>query len=251
MTVIVSSGVIVPPSFVVTNTNDSGLGSLRQAILNADQFPGHTITFAIPANGVATISLLSPLPAVTSLTIIDGISQSRFEGSTSPSPLVEVDGRLVGGSAGGLVFNGNSGGSLVNGLSIFGFGGPQIELASPGDVVVGNYIGLRADGTIPTTPSSGQGVSASAVSAPAANPTSDGVLVLAPNVIIGTLTAGQGNVISGNAANGVEISGSQATSVGVLNNIIGLDPSGQAAAAQRDRRHSGRPGGRIRVPRPA
>ncbi len=39
------------PSFVVTNTNDSGLGSLREAIYSANLTPGtQTITFAIPAN---------------------------------------------------------------------------------------------------------------------------------------------------------------------------------------------------------
>jgi hypothetical protein len=39
------------PSFVVTNTNDNGLGSLREAIFNANLTAGaQTITFAIPAN---------------------------------------------------------------------------------------------------------------------------------------------------------------------------------------------------------
>ncbi len=38
------------PSFVVTNTGDTGLGTLREAIYNANLTPGaHTITFAIPA----------------------------------------------------------------------------------------------------------------------------------------------------------------------------------------------------------
>ena len=38
------------PSFVVTNTGDTGLGTLREAIINANLTPGpHTITFAIPA----------------------------------------------------------------------------------------------------------------------------------------------------------------------------------------------------------
>ncbi len=37
------------PSFVVTNTGDAGLGTLREAIYSADNSPGsHTITFDIP-----------------------------------------------------------------------------------------------------------------------------------------------------------------------------------------------------------
>ena len=38
------------PSFVVTNTRDTGLGTLREAIINANIMPGtQTISFAIPA----------------------------------------------------------------------------------------------------------------------------------------------------------------------------------------------------------
>src|SRR5262245_3046013 len=44
-------------TFVVTNTNDSGAGSLRQAILSANAQTGpHTITFNIPGSGVHTIT---------------------------------------------------------------------------------------------------------------------------------------------------------------------------------------------------
>jgi hypothetical protein len=50
-----------PSDLVVTNTNDSGVGSLRQAIINANTYPtDDTITFAVSANG--TITLLSALP---------------------------------------------------------------------------------------------------------------------------------------------------------------------------------------------
>ncbi len=50
----------------VVNTNDSGLGSLRQALLNAENLPGttHTITFQIPS-GPQTINLATALPAMT------------------------------------------------------------------------------------------------------------------------------------------------------------------------------------------
>ncbi len=53
---------------VVTNANDSGSGSLRQALLNANN--GDTITFNLPA-GPQTINLLSELPYITiDLTIV-------------------------------------------------------------------------------------------------------------------------------------------------------------------------------------
>lgn len=57
--------------FVVTNTNDSGPGSLRQAILDANE-GGSTpapyfITFNIPGPGVHTIAVQTPLPALNSM----------------------------------------------------------------------------------------------------------------------------------------------------------------------------------------
>jgi Divergent InlB B-repeat domain len=56
-------------TFTVTITNDSGPGSLRQAILDANATPGDdTIVFA--TNG--TIVLSSPLPTVTDNTVIVG-----------------------------------------------------------------------------------------------------------------------------------------------------------------------------------
>ncbi len=57
--------------YVVTNTNDSGAGSLREAITEADANPGNTITFAIPG-GPAAINLLSALPDLTGTITIQG-----------------------------------------------------------------------------------------------------------------------------------------------------------------------------------
>ena len=83
-----------PATFLVTNTNDSGPGSLRQAILdaNADSAAMNFIDFFIPGPGVHTIVLASALPAVTGHTnppmpgttanavIIDGTSQPGYGG---------------------------------------------------------------------------------------------------------------------------------------------------------------------------
>ena len=47
-------------TYPVTNTNNLGLGSLRQALLDANANPGlDTITFSIPGTGVHTIQVRS------------------------------------------------------------------------------------------------------------------------------------------------------------------------------------------------
>src|SRR5215203_6607698 len=61
--------------FVVTNTNDAGSGSLRQAILDANANAGvDAITFNITGAGVHTIKPLSALPVVTGTVSIDGFT---------------------------------------------------------------------------------------------------------------------------------------------------------------------------------
>ena len=63
-------------SFVVTNIDDGGQGSLRQAILDANANPGaDAITFAIPGSGAQTISPASPLPAITEQVSLDATTQ--------------------------------------------------------------------------------------------------------------------------------------------------------------------------------
>ena len=54
-------------AFLVSNTGDSGPGSLRQAIVDSNAATGatNTIDFKIPGQGVQTIAPASPLPAIT------------------------------------------------------------------------------------------------------------------------------------------------------------------------------------------
>src|SRR6476646_1259628 len=61
-------------TFQVVNTNDSGAGSLRQAIIDSNTAHGsNTIQFSIGTQGSSqTISPLSTLPAVTATVLIDG-----------------------------------------------------------------------------------------------------------------------------------------------------------------------------------
>ena len=53
-------------TYTVTSTADSGAGSLRQAITDANANPGaDTIAFGIVGSGVHTIAPASPLPQIT------------------------------------------------------------------------------------------------------------------------------------------------------------------------------------------
>src|SRR4051812_32983019 len=76
-------------SYTVANTNDSGEGSLRQAILDANASSGvaDTIDFDHPAlSGPQTITLSSELPAVTDsagLTIDGGSADITLSGNNA------------------------------------------------------------------------------------------------------------------------------------------------------------------------
>src|SRR4051794_20480296 len=65
---------LVPSSYTVTNTNDAGAGSLRQAILDANANPGGDFIQFDPATFGAprTITLLSALPTISDSVSITG-----------------------------------------------------------------------------------------------------------------------------------------------------------------------------------
>src|SRR5689334_6461074 len=59
--------------FTVANTNDSGVGSFRQALIDANGAAGaDTIAFNIPGAGVQTITPTTLLPTITGPVTIDG-----------------------------------------------------------------------------------------------------------------------------------------------------------------------------------
>ena len=156
-------------TFTVTNTNDSGAGSLRQAITDAVASPtvahDHIVVFNIPGAGVHTIRPTSPLPPIKDLTI-DGYTQPGSQPNTlargSDAVLnIEVDGSLAGAGTHGLVNEGAVPGAgvpnaTVRGLVINRFGGAGIRVTGPGGAgfpgfvtVRGCYIGTDASGTQP------------------------------------------------------------------------------------------------------
>jgi len=98
---------------VVTNVNDSGPGSLRQAILDANANPGSdTINFNI-AGPSPKIQPLLGLPDIIDPVVIDGSTQPGFSGA----PIVELNGSLS--AVRGLFVN--APGSTIRSLVINGF----------------------------------------------------------------------------------------------------------------------------------
>ena len=237
-------------AFVVSNVNDNGTGSLRQAILDANaaspECAKQTITFAIPGSGTHTIQPLAQLPSFNIPIVLDGYSQTGSKANTANDGTnavitIELDGSLAGTSNGIVigyaapltgVCGGN--GSQIIGVVInrFALSGVEIyEVACPtcapvGAQVYGSFIGTDTTGKL-------------------ARPNGTGVHLglNSESGIIGEARVGLGgnttpipqtrNIISGNTGNGVimESVDSQQPSLAhtVRNNLIGVDATGAVA----------------------
>ncbi|MDH4194564.1 MAG: DUF4347 domain-containing protein, partial [Nitrospirota bacterium] len=187
-------------TYTVTNLNDSGAGSLRDAIAqsNASTTVDDNIVFTVSG----TINVLS------TLTISDTVI---INASTGGLPSIILDGNNSF-SGDGLVLTGSADGSTIRGFVIRDFSGDGIEIqaGSDGNTIAGNYIGrLTATGT-----DAGAGE---------AN-TGNGINLLGSNNTIGGLAVADRNVISGNASNGIYLQG--ATGNTIIGNYIGTDATG-------------------------
>lgn len=129
--------------FTVTNVDDSGTGSLRQAMLDANANPGaDTIQFAIAAAPPVTIQPGSALPVMLGPVTIDGATQPGYV----DHPLIEVDCRNIAPPSSALVLSG--GNSTVRGLVLNRYTSAGIELNTVGgNLVEGCYVGTVADGS--------------------------------------------------------------------------------------------------------
>jgi hypothetical protein len=210
-------------SLIVTNTNDSGTGSLREAINCANKLTNidrnndgtadpDTITFNIQGSGVQTISPKSQLPTITDHVVIDGYSQPGASANTQAAGSnavlrVELSGAQIAGPvAAGL--NITAGSSTVQGLIINRFTSADGILlgANGGNKIIGNWLGTDSTGN--AAAGNFRGIEA--------NNGSDGN-------IIGSPAPQDRNVLSGNAQ-GVSFFGS-ANNI-VQGNYIGTNPAG-------------------------
>ena len=216
-------------TFTVTNTGDSGAGSLRQAILDANATLGaDQIAFNIPGSGVQTIALATPLSDITEDLEIHGFTQPGSSANTNgPGQpdnsvhLIEIDGTNSGGGiAAGVLRLATGVNFVVDGLVINRAPGAAIQVNGAAGTISGNFLGTDPSGAT-------------------AHPNSFGVEVEGGvGVQIGGLLPAQRNVISGNSGSQIGFGcwfggGSSHTIVG---NFIGPAASGTAAPA-------GAPGG--------
>ena len=204
--------------YIVSNTNDEGAGSLRQAILEANANPGaDSINFAIPGGGVQTIAPLTTLPAVTEQVTIDGYTQPGSSPNTLTNAddaviLVRLDGASLTNDLSLGLHLSSANGSVVRGLVLVRFDqGILVDNAS-NVLIAGNWIGLDVDGI-------------------ARGMTFEGIRVTYPGVgqarnnTIGGLAPADRNIISGNGT-GIFFFPENAALNQVIGNFIGTDPSG-------------------------
>lgn len=199
-------------TFTVINTNDSGSGSLREAILNANTniTAGHRIEFAIPGAGVQVIAPASALPVITSPVTIDGYTQPGSATNTSATAfngtvLIQIDALNAGANALTVV----GGGTTIRGLIIVRSPASGIELSfGDGNSVRGCLIGVDGAGTD-------------------LGNTADGIFInYCNNNAIGGTNVDARNVISGNNSDGISVTTDSPAANTILGNLIGTDLTG-------------------------
>ncbi|GAB5407297.1 MAG: hypothetical protein Aurels2KO_55280 [Aureliella sp.] len=194
-------------TLVVSSPDDTGPGTLRQAIIDSNHLSGpDEITFDLPEDQLA-LHPESPLPAITDSVTIDASTQHGDSGV----PAVGLYGWLLDEGSSGLTVEANA--VTVRGLAIAGFGHAGIFVdEATGSVIEHNYLGMSPSGI-----GYGNGVGIH--------------LYNATNAEIGG--ANSGNVISGNQDAGVVIAGELAANNRVQGNMIGTDPTGNLARTNR------------------
>ena len=195
-------------TFTVTNTNDAGAGSFRQALLDANASPGEDlIQFAIPGAGPHTIQPVALLPLISDPVTIDGYTQPGASPNTNgprqgTNAVLKIE---LNGDAGDARLTIDASGTVIRGLVLNGTLAQFFIRQGSGSVIAGCFIGTDPTGTIRV------GVTGRVVT------------VQGSGNIVGGPTSADRNLISGVNGEAVFLLG---TNNVLQNNIIGLDASG-------------------------
>lgn len=199
-------------TFTVQNTLDSGVNSLRWAIICANTNAGaDRIEFNIPGSGPFLIQPATPLPPLTGPTVVDATTQPGYAGA----PRVQID----GANASGCGLQLDAGSSAVRGLSLTHWPNAAIRICGPrgGNTVAANYIGLSpagANGGIAT----GAGI----------------MIYRSADNVIGGFSAADRNIISGSNLAGIFLTDPASARNRIVGNYIGLSANGSNALGATD-----------------
>ncbi|MEO5624207.1 MAG: right-handed parallel beta-helix repeat-containing protein, partial [Dokdonella sp.] len=208
----------LPFILTVTNTADTGAGSLRQAILDANANPDvNIITFDIGGACPQTITIGSDLPSVSAGVLINGFTQSGSTANTSTFAdnahrCIIIDGGGVATT--GLFYIGPASSQFwLQGVAMEGFTGAAVSIiGGTGPLIFGSQFGGVASGV--------------ALS-------SNGINVQLGGLVTGASIGGSDpslrNVIGGATSYGIQIPSNQfanATGNTISNNLIGIAPNG-------------------------
>ncbi len=219
-----SNGSVVP-TYIVSTTADSGAGSLRQAILdaNANAADQAEIIFQLPGSCPQVIGLDTTLPPITSPVRISGYSQAGAAPNADPYYFYPTLCVLLKPKSGTLSYgllvpaSATKGALDVSGIGFGGFGQPIMLLGGTSHRIAGNQFGGNYYGIdLP-----GAGLNAIAVGMGGTG-----------SVAVGGPSPGERNMISGAADAGVQIQSSVALQPGqcqIVNNIIGANQDFSAA----------------------
>ncbi len=200
-------------TFTVTNTNDTGAGSLRQAIIDANTAAGlDTIAFNIPGAGVHTITTPTiDLPDITSPVLIDGYTQPGASPNTNAlnagiNAVLQIE--LVMSAGGDLHIAAGGDGTTIRGL-VLSNQFDEISVAANNVTIAGNFIGTNPTGTL-------------------SKRSTIGIVVMATasNLTVGGPAAADRNLISGHVFYGVQLPSTSTTGHLIQGNYIGTDVTG-------------------------
>ena len=198
-------------TFTVTTTADSGAGSLRQAILDANANAGaDTIAFNIAGSGVHTITLASLLAPLTSPVTIDGYTQSGASANTQPfgqglNTVLRI--QVTGGAGVGTCFTVQASDTTIKGLVVNGCTTSVDIQSGSNNRVEGNFMGTDPTGTQRLVDGGNQVFVGNAPSARVGGSTPAARnLITACGVAVEATAANNGAVIEGNVI-GIAASG--------------------------------------------
>ncbi|QBB69765.1 hypothetical protein ELE36_04900 [Pseudolysobacter antarcticus] len=222
----VDRGAVESPYFyqsstIVTNTNNAGQGSLRDAITVANKSGNaDTITFSPQLGCPAVIQLTSALPNITTPITIDGYLNN-------PAAVYNSDPNAFNANL-CIVIKEQTYDTIATGLSVMSPGSLDLRGVAMGGFTQQVFVASNATAKISGSQFGG---SVGGINLPGANANAIAVFnVTNGKISIGGDSPGERNVINNATSNGIFMDSTVSTpNCSITNNLVGLAPNGVSA----------------------